>query len=152
MATTLLAERGQSPVGKCWARRFINRSPEVKTCWTRGYDRQRALSEDPEAIKAWFRLVANIKTKYGIQDKDVWNFDETGFMMGVITTRLVITGSERRGRRKYVQPGNREWATVIQGIGQELVASRILKHYPFYTRKNASTTRLLARYRSSRGR
>lgn len=37
-------------------------------------------------------------------------------MMGKITTQLVVTGSERRGRPKAIQPGNREWATLIQGI------------------------------------
>jgi hypothetical protein len=36
--------------------------------------------------------------------------------MGKIMTQLVVTGSERRGRPKAVQPGNREWVTVIQGI------------------------------------
>ena len=54
--------------------------------------------------------------KYGICDEDVYNFDEAGFMMGKITTQLVVTGSERRGRPKAVQPGNREWVTVIAAI------------------------------------
>jgi hypothetical protein len=37
-------------------------------------------------------------------------------MMGKITTQLVITGLERRGRLKTVQPGDREWAIVIAAI------------------------------------
>jgi hypothetical protein len=37
-------------------------------------------------------------------------------MMGKITTQLVVTGSERRGRPKTVQPGNREWVTAIAAI------------------------------------
>lgn len=48
----------------------------------RAYDHQRALCKDPEKIKAWFALFRNIKAKYGIQDKDVYNFDKTGFVMG----------------------------------------------------------------------
>jgi len=36
--------------------------------------------------------------------------------MGVASTIKVITASERRHNPKRVQPGNREWATVIQGI------------------------------------
>ena len=36
-------------------------------------------------------------------------------MMGKISSQLVVTGSERRGRPKAVQPGDREWATVIGG-------------------------------------
>jgi hypothetical protein len=37
-------------------------------------------------------------------------------MMGVISTGAVVTASERRRRPKAVQPGNREWTTVIQGV------------------------------------
>jgi hypothetical protein len=37
-------------------------------------------------------------------------------MMGKITTQLVVTGSERRGRPKSIQPGNREWVTAIAAI------------------------------------
>ena len=36
--------------------------------------------------------------------------------MGVIGSMKVVTGSERRGRPEMVQPGDREWVTVIQGI------------------------------------
>jgi hypothetical protein len=36
--------------------------------------------------------------------------------MCIITTQLVMTGSERRGRPKAVQPGNREWVTAIAAI------------------------------------
>jgi hypothetical protein len=46
----------------------------------------------------------------------MFNFDEAGFMMGQISTEAVVTASERRGRPKAVQQGNREWTTVIQGI------------------------------------
>jgi hypothetical protein len=36
--------------------------------------------------------------------------------MGVILSGTVIISSERRGNPKSVQPGNWEWATVIQAI------------------------------------
>jgi DDE superfamily endonuclease len=39
--------------------------------------------------------------------------------MGMISTRIVVTGSERRNRPKAVQLGNREWVTVIQGINSQ---------------------------------
>lgn len=55
------------------------------------------------------------KAKYGIYN-DVYNFDEASFMIGKITTQLVVTGAERRGRLKALQPSNREWATLIAGI------------------------------------
>jgi hypothetical protein len=63
--------------------------------------------------------VRNIITKYGIVESDIYNFDETGFMMGIISTGIVVTSAERRSNAKLAQPGNREWTTVIQGINSQ---------------------------------
>jgi hypothetical protein len=46
--------------------------------------------------------------KYSILDKDLFNFNKASFIIGRITTQLVVTGLERRGRPKSIQPGNRE--------------------------------------------
>ena len=116
MADKLLAARGAGQVGQKWPANFVKRTDSLKTRFNRAYDRQRALCEDPILIRDWFELVEQTKAKYGICDEDVWNFDEAGFMMGKIMTQLVVTGSERRGRPKALQPGNREWATLIAGI------------------------------------
>jgi hypothetical protein len=116
MADLLLAERDASPVGKNWATNFINRRPEIKSKFNRKYDYKRAKCEDPVIIGDWFRLVLNVKAKYGILDDDVHNFDEAGFQMGVIATARVVTSSEARSRPKSTQPGNREWVSIIQGV------------------------------------
>ncbi|KAH8621966.1 hypothetical protein IG631_23361 [Alternaria alternata] len=116
MADKLLATRGAGQVGVHWPRNFVKRTDSLTTCFNRAYDRQRALCEDSALIKSWFKLVEETKAKYGICDGDVYNFDEAGFMMGKITTQLVVTGSERRGRPKAIQPGNREWVTLIAAI------------------------------------
>jgi hypothetical protein len=60
------------------------------------------LQEDPETIGVWFKLVEDTKAKYGVHNDDVHNFDDTG--------------AERRARPELVQPGDREWVTVIQSI------------------------------------
>jgi len=116
MANRLLAERDAGPVGALWAHNFVKRQPELTTRFNRKYDYQRALCEDPEVIGGWFTLVRNTIAKYGILEVDIYNFDETGFMMGIISTAMVVTSSERHGRAKSKQPGNREWVTVILGI------------------------------------
>jgi hypothetical protein len=116
MADKLLAARGGQPVGKRWAERLVTRSDELKMAFNRAKDRQRILQEDPEVISAWFKLVSETRAKYGIHEDDVHNFDETGFQMGVIGSMKVVTGSERRSRPDLVQPGDREWVTVIQSI------------------------------------
>ena len=119
MANLVLKSRGGQRVGTRWAQRFIQRRPELKTRFNRVYDFQRALCEDPELIEGWFRLVENMRAKYGVLDCDFYNFDETGFMMGIICPGMVVTRADRRGRGKAVQPGNREWATAIACINGE---------------------------------
>ena len=37
--------------------------------------------------------------------------------MGVIATAKVVIGTERAGRPRTIQPGNRKWVTVIETIG-----------------------------------
>jgi hypothetical protein len=117
MADKLLRERGGDAVGKNWVDRLIQRTPELRTRWTRPYDRQRAACEDLAVLQPWFALVQSIKAKYGIVDDDMYNFDESGFLMGKISSQLVVTGSEKPGKRKKIQPGDREWATLVQGVG-----------------------------------
>ena len=116
MANGLLAERDARRIVTRWASNFVKRQPDLTMRFNRKYDYQRALCENPDLIRGWFALVPNTIAKYGIQGADIYNFDEIGFLMGVISTILVVTGSERRGRRKTRQPGNRKWSTVIQGI------------------------------------
>ena len=66
----------------------------------------------------WFDLVGSghRHTKYGILDKDTFNFDKTGFMMGVVLLQLVVTRSYRYSWPKLVQPGGWTWTIVIQGV------------------------------------
>jgi DDE superfamily endonuclease/helix-turn-helix, Psq domain len=116
MANRLLMERNAGRVGTRWANNFIKRQPELKLRFSRGYDYQRAKCEDRTLVSGWFALLKNTIAKYGILDDDIYNFDETGFMMGVITTSMVVTRAERNGMAKLKQPGNREWVTVIQGV------------------------------------
>ncbi|KAJ8062115.1 hypothetical protein OCU04_008676 [Sclerotinia nivalis] len=113
IANYILETRGAKKVGKFWVHRFIQRCTELKMRFSRVYDFQRALCEDPKLIGKWFQLVLNMRAKYGILDCDFYNFDETGFMMGIICPGMIVTSAERNGRSKAIQSGNREWATAI---------------------------------------
>jgi hypothetical protein len=37
-------------------------------------------------------------------------------MMGKISSQLVVTGSEKPRKQKKLQPGDREWVTLVQGV------------------------------------
>ena len=118
LAQLLLSARLKSPekatIGELWVNRYIKRRPELKSKYTRRYDYQRAKCEDPELIKGWFDRVQETIQRYGILEQDIYNMDESGFQMGVASTAKVICGSETRdSHAKSIQPGNREWITII---------------------------------------
>ena len=116
MANCLRRDRNASLVGIRWAENFVKRHPQLSMAFRRQIDYQRAKCEDPEVVRQWFALVRNTITKYGIDETDIYNFDETGFLMGMLSGAKVVTSSERRGKPRTKQPGNREWVTVIQSI------------------------------------
>lgn len=117
MANRLLELRGGGRVGVNWVSNFIRRKEELQTRLSRRIDYQRVLCEDPDIYRAWFSLVQRTIDQYGIQQSDIYNFDETGFMMGMMSSEMVVTTSDRHGRPRKAQQGNREWVTVIQGVG-----------------------------------
>jgi hypothetical protein len=98
MANNILMLCHKQPIGKLWAHRLVKRTPELKTYFLRSYDYQRALCEDPKLIEAWFQCFADTKTKYGIPDCDVRNFDKTGFIISIISSCIVVTQSDQKGK------------------------------------------------------
>jgi hypothetical protein len=119
MANILLVARGTNPlltVGVNWALAFVKRRDELRTRFSKRYDYQRALNEDLKAIKEWFLMVQRVIEENGIQPEDIYNFDETGFAMGLISSQRVVTRAEYYGRRSILHPGNREWVTAIETI------------------------------------
>ena len=122
MANLLLQKRSQNQnnppltVGQHWVYNFVQRHKALKSQYNHKYDYQRAKCEDPSIIRPWFKLVHNTIEKYGILDMDIYNFDETRFQMGVISTAKVITRVERSSQPVSIQPVNREWVTAIDCI------------------------------------
>ena len=66
--------------------------------WNRKFQSQRAKCEDPVTIGGWFKRVEETRQKYGILNEDNYNFNKTGFMMGVAAILKVVTSSNIVGR------------------------------------------------------
>jgi hypothetical protein len=43
-----------------------------------------------------------MKEKYGIIDEDMYNFDESSFLIGKISSQLVVTGLEKPRKVKKI--------------------------------------------------
>jgi hypothetical protein len=111
IANILLQEDSRTPikpVRKNWVTQFIKRHESIQSRFASRYNYQRALCEDPKVIDKWFKGLKAIQNDNGILDEDIYNFDETGFAIGLITTTKVVTRSEILGRPKLLQPGQRE--------------------------------------------
>jgi len=121
MANILLAERDltKSPkkIGVNWVSSFLNRQPDIKVKFARRLTYSRALCEDLVIIDGFFERLLQHKQEYRIADEDIYNFDETGFQMGIATTAKVICSSDRSGKPSLIQPGNRECVTVVECVG-----------------------------------
>src|SRR5437016_6972478 len=85
-------------IGINWARKFVNQHKTIKSKYGHKYDYERMQCENPEVLNAWFRCIQTTIVKYGILTEDIYNFDETGFQMGVATTAKVITSAHTNGR------------------------------------------------------
>ena len=70
---------------------------------------QRAKNQDPKIISEWFQRVQQTRAQYGILDDDTYNFDETGFAMGIAQpgASKVVTAATV-GRATVIQPGKSE--------------------------------------------
>ena len=66
------------------------------------YTYQLAKQEDLKVIMPWFETIREAILEYGIHEHDIYNFDETGFAMGLCSTSKVITAVERSERPRRV--------------------------------------------------
>ncbi len=116
IANRLLELKHDIPVRRHWSANFVRRHLELITRLSRQIDYQRVQCEDPKQYQDWFQLVENTIAKYSIQRGEIYNFNETGFIIGQISSETVITGAERRRKGRKIQQGNRTWATMIECI------------------------------------
>lgn len=119
MANLLLSQRGKTSlirVGKNWVTNYIKRYPELDFCYIHCRDYQRALCDNPKFIQRWFNCVQKIICEYGIYQDNIYNFDETGFAIGLCSTAKVVIYAGYYGRRAKIQSGNCEWITAIETI------------------------------------
>jgi hypothetical protein len=117
MANLLLEKRGTTPVisvGEKWVYNFVKRRPLLSSRFSKRYNYECAKYKDPKIIGEWFNLIEKTILQFGIDPDDVYNFDKTGFAIGLIATTRVISRSEYYSRRALLQPRNREWVTVIK--------------------------------------
>jgi hypothetical protein len=102
-------------IGGHWLKRFFQRHPEYRIRKRRAIDLDRKKAHEPATIQTWFEKLKATIDQYGITEDNIYNFDETGFNIGIGRDQWIIT----REFSKPVWTGsntNREYATVIEAV------------------------------------
>jgi hypothetical protein len=66
-----------------WPRRFLDRYPELYKIKQKLIELKRKLTHDPTVILNWFERFQTLRTQFGVLNKDIWNFDKTGFRIDI---------------------------------------------------------------------
>lgn len=101
-----------------WAKNWLKRNPELHRRRQRSLDLNRAVAHDKEAILKWFNSLIDIIKLYGITASDIWNFDETGFRIGIGKDQWVITFEPRR-RIYLASPDDRTTLTMTECVNAD---------------------------------
>jgi Tc5 transposase DNA-binding domain len=77
-------DEGPAPVvGQHWSERFLDRHPELRKAKQKPLELKRKLAHDSATLSNWFERFHQLRNKFGVQNEDIWNFDERGFRIGV---------------------------------------------------------------------
>ena len=119
-------------LGKNWIDRFVKRHQmELITRWSTGIDRSRHIADSISKYDLYFKLLGRKLKEYNIVPQNIYNMDEKGFLLGVVTRskRIFSKRMYEAGKlRSILQDGNREWVTVLACIcadGSDLEPSLI---------------------------
>jgi hypothetical protein len=52
---------------------------------------ERKIAHDPVLIRDWFSRFYALRKEFGVVKEDIWNYNKTGFQIGVERTQWIIT-------------------------------------------------------------
>ncbi|CDU23184.1 related to transposase [Sporisorium scitamineum] len=110
LAEQLLQQQTDSnnaTLGKNWVSTFKQHHPELTSYYSWVMDSQRVLASNPKVVEAYFDLLEDTSKEYNIVLENIYNMDETGFLLGQSQPCNIIVPKEN---------GNRETITMVECI------------------------------------
>jgi hypothetical protein len=106
--------------GKHWPSRFLKKHQnKLISRYTTGIDSTRKRADSTFKYTLYFELLARKIKEYEIQPENIYNMDEKGFLIGVLSKGKRIFSRrryEQDGMKQRLQDGNHEWITTIACI------------------------------------
>jgi hypothetical protein len=107
-------------VSERWVGRFLKKhSGLITNKYVKGMDRNRHKADSYDKYRLYFELLHSKISKYNISPDRIYNMDEKGFLIGVLSkSKRVFSKAkwERREVREALQDGSREFITVLACI------------------------------------
>ena len=120
MIRNFASQTAKNDVGKNWADRFVCRhNIDLISHWATGLDRNRFEADSAFKYSLYFELLKQKIEQYNVDSRHIYNMDEKGFLIGVLSKekRMFSREAWEQGKLKHiVQDGNREWITTIACI------------------------------------
>ena len=88
------------PLGKKWVQRFLTHHQNLKSLFGRQTEMQRMNGATEPVLKDWFNAYKDIVAQFNIQEKDVYNMDETGFSICTLESTRIIVDSTYQTRHR----------------------------------------------------
>ena len=103
-------------LGANWVQRFRSRHPDVKSKCSRSIAAQRTKSYTADKINGFFDYLQLLFEQHHYRPQDVYNMDETGFIMGQNGNQYVLTRSQHKTIYKQSAQISGESLTVVKCI------------------------------------
>jgi DDE superfamily endonuclease/Tc5 transposase DNA-binding domain len=78
-------------VGERWSHHFFKRHSILNMMKQKPIKLTRKAAHDPVLIADWFNRFKALQDEFGVVREDIWNFDETGFRIGVGRNQWIVT-------------------------------------------------------------
>jgi hypothetical protein len=120
MIRRFASDIAKKELGKGWVDRYIERHQvDLVSHRATGIDRLRHQADSQSKYSLYFELLRSKLSQYDIEPCNMYNMDEKGCMLGILTRskRVFSRRLYEEGKIKaHIQDGNREWITLLACI------------------------------------
>ncbi len=86
----LQAKQDFKELSKNWSEKFFSNHPLLQSEYKRTIDQEQVLTPNRDSVPKWFDLYLSIETQHDILNKDTYNIDENGYIMGIAESFKVV--------------------------------------------------------------
>ena len=103
-------------VGHQWLKQFLEQNPKYHIWKQKPLAVEQKHSHSMHDMSDYFEKIERVTREKGITELDIWNMDETGFLIGYGKAQLVVTMDSNKPLR-MIDPDNCDYITSIECIG-----------------------------------